>query len=387
MTATKPGIIYLQKDKFQIFSPFIGSILEFRFTPDVIRDLDVVNLDTLGAQIKQFVINGKIPPGNMSIVLCDNAYFVKDFLYPAPPAPPKPGQPPVAVPKLSLEDLKKQADLFVEHVPYDNVVSKNIPLKNGIRVCAVNQDLYGSLKIAFEALGFKIDAVLPGLVVGNGLSAKPVLDGAMANFILQRTNALKQYDLVTQSAFEPEVKSNMPGENIEEVEIEEPQDAKKVNKKRLIALTGVFASLIVVLVIVYVQSQTPPTPPQQPAQASSPPAAAAPPAAVNNPQPTQQEAASDASQMQNLSIQIVNASDSASVAQSLKTQLGKYTFKSITLLTQSGVGTASTVVSFSGTTSQSVRNTILDEVRKIKPDITVQEKQDGSSDISIIIGK
>jgi hypothetical protein len=386
---TKPGVIYLQKDKFQIFSPFLGSILEFRFLPTVIRDLDVINLDLLGSQMKDFVTNGKIPPGNMIIVLCDNAYFVKDFLYPNPAAQPtKPGQIAVIPPKVTLDDLKKQAELFVEHVPYDNVVSKTIPLKNGIRVCSVNQDLYGSLKLAFESMGFTIDTVLPGLVFGNNASARPVLDAAMASFILQKANTLKQYDLLSQSAFVPQSQEEVEAVEEDVVASSVSQD-KKPSKKRLIALGGVFASLVVVLIIVYVQSQAPTTPPQQPALAQGTQPAAQQPAAVNT-QPTvapTQATVIDATQTQNLNVQIVNASNSATFGQSLKLGLSKYTFKSVTMQTQSNIGTASTVVSFAASVTQPVRNAILDEVRKVKNDIIIQEKQDGGSDVSIILGK
>ena len=387
---TKPGVIYLQKDKFQLFSPFLGSILEFRFLPTVVRDLDVINFDLLGNQVKDFVTSGKIPAGDMVIVLCDNAYFIKDFLYPNPvQIPQKPGQPIVAVPpKITLDDLKKQADLFIEHVPYDNVVSKTIPLKNGIRVCAANQDLYGALKLAFETLGFTIDIVLPGLVLGNNISTHPVMDSVMASSVLQKANTLKQYDLLPQTAFQPH--TDNATDNSGEEDVVEQQD-KKPNKKRLIALSGVFASLVIVLIIVFVQSQGPTTAPQSPAHAETPQAAAPPPATAVTTQTTVATPTPiivvDATQTQSLNVQIVNASDSATLGQTLRTGLSRYAFKSITMQTQSNIGAASTVVSFSANVTQPVRNVILDEVRKIKSDITIQEKQDGLTDITIILGK
>src|ERR1700733_4896336 len=79
----KTGVIYLMKDKFQFFSPYDGKIFEFRFTPEIIRDLDVISTEILENLIKAFVINSKISPSNLVVVLAENAYFSKDFVMPA----------------------------------------------------------------------------------------------------------------------------------------------------------------------------------------------------------------------------------------------------------------------------------------------------------------
>ena len=382
----KTGVIYLQKDKFQMYSPFLASIVEFRFMPEVIRDLDVVNVELLGNLIRVFITNGKISPSNLVIVLADNAYFVKDFVYPAPVA--QKGT--VAPQKITHEDLQKQADVFVEHVPYDNVVSITIPLKNGIRVCAVNQDLFKSLKLAFDALGFPIDAVLPGVVFGDNLSAQPVMSAAMANIIVTRVNALKQYNLLSQTTYQPA--SQRKSENVENVTIEAeeelPEQNKKPDKKRLFILIGVFVLLIIVLIIVAVQNLTPTKPQPLPAQAV--PAAPvvkeastintnAPPAAVATSIPT--------AQPQNIAIQIMNASGSETLGQSLRTQLTKYAFKSVTVQSQPSVSSSTTVISFSPVVGQNVRTAVLDEVKKVKSEVTVQETQSSASDITIILSK
>ncbi|MBA3723846.1 MAG: LytR C-terminal domain-containing protein [Candidatus Levybacteria bacterium] len=385
---TKTGIIYLQKDKFQFMSPFLASIVEFRFTQEMVQDLDVLSSDLLEEQIKLFVANGKIPPSNVIIVLCDNAYFIKDILLPnqPPPIPPKPGQPNTPVAKVSLDDLKPQIDLFVEHVPYENVVSKTFPLKNGVRVCAVNQDFYGTIQSAFEKAGFIVASVFPGMVLGNGLSARPVMDGAMANLILQKAPSFKQYDLISQVAFSA-IK--------EEVEsVDEVQDAKnknqeppKTNKTRMIAMVGVLVVLLVILVVVFMQSQQPPPPPPpvQPAFAPSQPITLSQVPSVPLETPT--STTINPAQIQNVSVQIINASSSATVTRNLQSELNKYKFKSVAVQTQSNTGAANTVVYFSANTNQAVRNIVLEEVRKLVSDITVQERQSDANNVTIILGK
>src|SRR5258708_25050187 len=122
MTAKTSGL-YLQKEKFQYFDAYSGRIIEFRFVPEIVRDLNIINSELLENLIKVFVANSRIAPAALVFVLAENAYFTKDFL---PPAPQKDAS---AQPEITKELLKKQAEEFIEHVPFDNVVSKTIPLK------------------------------------------------------------------------------------------------------------------------------------------------------------------------------------------------------------------------------------------------------------------
>lgn len=380
----KTGVIYLQKDRFQFYSPFLRQVVELRFTPQMVLDLDVLDPELLEEQIKMFVEKGKIPPSNLIIVLADNAYFVKDFaLQQNSPQPQKPGQPVPIPPKVSIDDLKPDVDQFIEHVPYENVVSKTFPLKTGLRVCAVNQDLYATVQRGFEKMNFVVDAVFPGMVLGSALSAKPIMDNVLANTAIQKAPALKQYDLKSQVAFT--ASQQKEEEQVDEVQeaLENSKEPPKTDKKRLALMLGVLGILLVVLVIVTVQSmQPPPTATQQPTLVNQP--TAMPPIATT----TQVQITSTVQpeSFQDLSVQIVSSTKTASSSQSLRSALSMYKFKTVTTQTQNSVASASTVVSFSAAISQEARNTILDEVRKVRTDITVQNREQGANDINIIIG-
>ncbi len=378
--AVRTGVIYLQKDKFQLYSPYLKSLVEYRFPPDIVRDLDVLNDDKLEEQIKILVTNNKIPPSNFIIVLADNAYFVKDFIIPPQSAqqPVKSGQPvPTATPKTTIADLKPQIDMFIEHVPYENVVSKTFPLKNGIRVCAVNQDLYATIERAFEKLGFTIASVFPGMVLGGELSAKP-MDMNLINTTIQKTPSLKQYDIKTQAAFTPAKKEEE--ESVDEVqeELAQGKEPPKTNKKRLIGMIGILVILLVVLVIVYMQSMQPPAP-----QATVQPTVMPQTAPVATVPPTVPPV--EPVQFENLTVQIVSSSASSSAP--LRTALETYKFKDITTQTRSSTRNSESVIFFAGTVTQSTRTAILEEVEKIRPNITVEERQEGDNDITIILGK
>ncbi|HEX8932440.1 MAG TPA: hypothetical protein VF810_04755, partial [Patescibacteria group bacterium] len=64
----KTGIIFLQRDKLQIYSPFLPNVLEFRFVPELIRDFDLINRELLENLIKVFLVNNKLPASNMVMV-------------------------------------------------------------------------------------------------------------------------------------------------------------------------------------------------------------------------------------------------------------------------------------------------------------------------------
>jgi len=374
----KTGVVYIMKDKFQYFSPYDGRIFEFRFSPQAIRDLDIINSEILENLIKAFIVNSKIVQANLVFVLAENAYFSKDCIV-APSKKPAENQRTV-----TRELIQNEAEEFVEHVPFDNVVSKMIPIKDGIKVCATNKDFYESIAVAFEHSGFTVESVVPGVVLGNGLSLRPVLDGAMANMILQRINAAKEYNLLGQQVFQPQVKQET--EEVDEVEFEHAQ-SKKPNKKRLYGLVGLMCSLIIVLVIVVIQSQTPPTSPK-PAVLASPPQ---PTPQINTPvilaTPVPTALIPSAVETENLTVQIVNASDSPTIAQNLQGQLGTYKFKSISLQTQSAIGSSGSLVSFSPDVSQEVKNIVIAAIKKYETNVIVQNQKIGTYDISIVIGQ
>jgi hypothetical protein len=377
----KTSVVYLQKDKFQFYSPGLAGVIEFRFVPEIIRDLDVINSELLENLIKVFVTNSKISPSDLVFVLAENAYFTKDFIKPAQPK----GTP--AQPEITTELLQKQAEEFIEHIPFDNVVSKTIPLKDGVKVVATNKDFYESIAIAFEHLGFTVQSVLPGLVIGTGASLRPVLDPPMAALILQKVNTLAQYNLLNQQVYQPLLKQE--NEEIDDVEIEK-QLPKKTNKKNIYALAGIVPILLGLFVAVYLQFTAPP--PKWQTQASPPP----PPQVAKPVQlatiaptvpPVTTSSASANTQFGSLTVQIVSTANSASTAQTLLGQLDTYKFESVSLQTQSSISSGSTLVSFSPNVSQDVKDTVLNEVKKLETNVIVQGKQLGTFDITIVLGQ
>lgn len=384
MATLRTGVIYLQKDKLQIYSPYAGNVLELKFTAQMVRDLDIVDLELIETTIKAFVMNGKIAPANLVIVLADNAYFTKDFLQPAVQ---KTGATAIT-PEVTKEILQSQAEQFIEHVPFDNVVSKTIPLKNGIKVCATNKDFYQTIGLAFEHNGFSVLNVFPALVFGTGLGTQPVLTPPMATTIIAKANTLKQYDLLGLQVYEPDLKQET--EEVDEVALEKQQN-KKPSKKQIYLVVAIFAFLVVLLVILVMQFTAPP--PKHSSTAA--PAAPAPATAGHEPEVTastptvsvSNTASASTTQISSLAVQIINTGSTTTTAETLREKMNTYNFKSVTTQTQSSVGSSSTVVFFGPDVSQSVKDLVLGAVRQVKTNITVQDKTNSVYDITIILGE
>lgn len=235
MAKYQVGVIYIIREGFQIYTPGLPSILEFRFVPEIVRDLDVVNKELLSNLLKIFISNNNIPKSSFIIVIADSASIIKDFITP-PPADPQVQQSP---------QIQEQANEFLEHMPFEEVSSKSFPVDNGIRVYGTNKELYESVKDAFVQEGFEILMVLPAITMGTEISTKTALDADVINNIVKKEPLLKEFNLLKQTSQPVQTEENVI-ENTEPVKQE-----KKSDKKKTILLSGVFVVLIIVLIIVY----------------------------------------------------------------------------------------------------------------------------------------
>ncbi len=251
MTAKGMGVIYLHRDRFEIYSPLPPRILEFNFVTDLVRDMEIINKDFLLNILKIFIQNNKLTPSNLIIVIANNACFVRDFNRDTSDKPP--------IEK--TQEINSQIDEFLEHVPYEDVSGKTFDFQKGIRVFAVNQELFEVLKFAFEQEGFAVDSVLPAGVFSNDIQQLPALTLPAAAGIIQNSFMLKKYNFLNNPIQEHQVKQDAHDEPVEEVQVQEADQDNapkpKNDHKREIMLGAVFGLLLVVLVIVYYVSNTP----------------------------------------------------------------------------------------------------------------------------------
>jgi hypothetical protein len=374
---TKTGIIYLQKDRFQLYSPYLSNILEFRFVPEISRDFDLYNKPLFDTLLNAYIINNKIPPGSFYIIISENASFIKDFI--AQPLPVQnPQQTPVRQPVApTLDDLQKQASEFLEHIPFDQVAGKTFPLPNGVRAYGTNQEMFEGIKNALEKQGFIIEMVIPSFAFGQEVSAQSTLNINIINAISQKINLVKGYNLLanpkTEGSLvmhdESEEKSTSAGDVIP------PEKKDNKNLMVIIAISAIALIFIITGVILYLQFTATPNKPLAAAPTPAPTNAVIIPPTIA------------AAQVKDLTVQIVNASSSAALAEAVRTALTPYGFKIITLQNQNTLGASQSLLIFSPKVDTQTKNSVTTDVKKILGNVLIQEKSDTTSDITVILGK
>ncbi|MCJ7740759.1 hypothetical protein MUP32_05625 [Candidatus Microgenomates bacterium] len=224
------SVIFLQRDKINYYDNSLPGVLTLSFTPDIIKDLEVINPPSLHLHIKSFIDNNKISPSQTLIVLSTNVYFEKDF-----PDSPEFHQD---------SELQKYIDTF----PFENVSTKIYKLATGSKLLATNSDLYQNIKSAFEKTGFIIEAVVPIIVLGKDVAIADKLDEFSAKTILERFDLAKQNSL--------SIHQDLFSQN------QNPKDkkGKKDDNLTLIFLLPVLFILIIVLVILYFRTSPAPQP-------------------------------------------------------------------------------------------------------------------------------
>ena len=147
------NVISVSRKSLTFCGPGIGGLLEMEFAPDSIKDLDVINLQTLSDQVKSFVSTNKIIPCELIIVFDSETYFEKKLE------------------KGSDHQLSQSVQDYVDSVPLIHPSSRLFKINDIYSVVVINRRLYESLKTVFETLDFRVKAVIPELVLsGVGVS-------------------------------------------------------------------------------------------------------------------------------------------------------------------------------------------------------------------------
>lgn len=385
---TKTGVIYLQKEKFQVYSPYLPNILEFRFVPELIHDFDLINKDLLENLMKVFIVNNKIPASGLIMVIADNASFIKDFLL--SPAHSTPGQPPSAPP--TLEDLQEAANQYLEHIPFEVVASKTFPLANGVKAYATNQEIYEAIKSVLEKHGFILQGVIPGFAFGAQVGNLASIDGPTVALILQKVSMVRAFNLLKDdgSLSQPTIEESSltQKDDTESSETVPDEPPAKDNKKLIMAISISAIVLIFVITgfILYSQFANPPYKPQPVTAHPAAAAAVAPTTAVVPSTPSSGQSLTPADP-KDLTAQIISATSSAEKATAIQTAFTPHGFKSVTMQTQDTLSTAQGLVIFSPRVGADVRTEVVADAKKVLGDVLIQDKADASFDIVVILGK
>lgn len=217
MAKEQMSIMYVDRTGFTLYAGKQVQSSRFDFAPSDVQDLEVINRTALEQKIAAFIDQNQIPKGPLFILLASVVYFEKDFQ------------------NIPPDQQELVVETYLENIPFENVSTKIFPITTGFKVITTNKELYESIKTAFEARGFVVEAVTPAIILGSTLPDNaPSLSLDLIPFIFQKYNVLKQNSF-TISRKLPQI-TNQPG------------SGEHKRNVRLILLSAVLLLLVAILV-------------------------------------------------------------------------------------------------------------------------------------------
>ncbi len=352
------GIIYLQKEQFDLYLNDQQKIFTCQFTKDLVNYMEVINKEAFENLITSFITTNKLQPANLIIVLANSIVFTKEITNPQP----TPNDAKSAPDKLKLiaeEKATKDREglliqQFIDNIPFAEVSHKIISLPTGKKVIAANTDLYDRIKNVFAKSGFIIEAVAPIAVLDASISAQPNFSLQMGQLMLGKYDILRQNSLVV----------NYQNELIKSGNKNKHAVGKSTNKRAFI-LSGVLGLLLLVLgVMVYMTYFASQTTSKKPLPGALTPASAS---------PTGLPVASGSAQVipDNSGVTIIATEGEDSLSTTLRENLTSLGFTNVSSVSSGLTSIPRTTISFTSSTSADVKVKIVNAVQALSPEAVV----------------
>ncbi|OGG08149.1 hypothetical protein A3D05_05425 [Candidatus Gottesmanbacteria bacterium RIFCSPHIGHO2_02_FULL_40_24] len=215
------GIILIDRSRMEYFDMNVKKQMVFNFSPNLVRDLEVINRIDLEKQIILFINFYKLNPQSLVIVLSEEVIFE------------------ILVDEVSDSQFELTLNNFLYHLPFEETIHKIYRQPKGYRIVAVNKDLIETIRHMFIKMGFYVEAIVPTSIIGINVKT---LDLAAANFISAKLNMIKDQTLVT-SQIQSKPKN--------------PEEKQVFGIKRVFILLTFFSLLLILLLFMLYRQTTP----------------------------------------------------------------------------------------------------------------------------------
>lgn len=355
-----PILIYLDRNGFILYQDSLSNILQFPFSQDLVRDLEVINREQLIYLIRTFIQKNNIVPSALVIVLSDSVVFQKEI----------PIQ--TATSRLWSKELQeREIQNFLENIPFEDILAKIIKRGSATRLVSVNKDLVDTLIYAFRSQGSIVESIVPSLVYEDSIDLSHGLTMGIAKAVLRRGELLRQANLLTgqqtiNATLNPDASQS-------------PKEEKPKNMK-LYLLIAIFVTLLIILGVVYFSlAKTP----RREASVTPSVAAKASREATNT---VTLSLPSEVIDLKNIKIKIVSSKEKETQTTTLKKTLLTLGFKDINIEIATGTLPAKSAVLFTKGISQDTRQKTMAVIKRISSDVIIQENQDSEPIITILLG-
>ncbi len=397
----KFGILYLDRNGFTYYSQS-NSPISFTYPASSIKELDVVNEQILIDEIVSFIISNKISPIILMMVLSPEILYEKEFVY-EPVEPVKKSENikdasdsaasqtnnktempiPVTAPKTPEElkedqirleeERKRQIQLFLEIVPFEEIASKTYKIDKGVKAVTTNKKLYETVIQAFAKLNFLIDSVIPITVLPKGISDTSVMSQEIAKKLFKKFESLRVYSMLEENSYALSRAAITPhGITM----------STKVTSKREFVLIGVFVLLIGILgIVAYTMVIAPKADTKVASIIEKPTIMAEPPTLTLVPS----QEASGSGAINKRSMRILLSGGTEAQLNLLRATLIQNGYELITLRSGNSATSGRALVIFSSTVSNNDQEQILELLKKNLLSVTAQETASAEADVIVNI--
>ncbi|MCL4338332.1 LytR C-terminal domain-containing protein [Patescibacteria group bacterium] len=360
----RPAIVYLNRQQLIFFGSTITSPIKLDIPETVVHNMEIINRDEFNILIKAFIEFYKIMPSRLIVVISHDIYFEKDF------------------PHLKENVVSDNMQQFLDMIPFENIASRLYHLETISKIIAGNKEVYSSIKMAFEAKGFAIEAIIPEFILEKYIDMKNGINAEVFKSMIDKFDYFKAENM---SDTKEEI---VPKQSLES----KPTDNQENPNKNLPFLIGLFAILVIALLILLLKSSSTLVPSVKKTLVTPPVTnqiTLSPSTAPPSQQLSLDNTASGSSQqnLKYINIQIQNGSGIPNGADLAKSRLQEAGFTNIVSQDVGILATAKTFIVFSKNLPIQIKQTITETISQIYKDVATQDTEGIKYDAIIFINK
>lgn len=342
----QPGIIWLTRSGFFLYTSVLKSIVNLIFPPDVVNYLEVIDETKLQQLIQSFINQYKLPEQRVYLIIGPDALIEKEMLS---------GQP-----GTENEEEKR----ILDSMPFENIYSKKYVSDKKIKIACFNANFYQVLQSAFEKSGWQIESVSPYFITGQ-----TNFNETLAIFLLKKPEILTQENIIKTAIFGTDA--------------DKENNKNKQKKSFLPLLIGVFLGLLAILAVILIIRLI-----QKPKLTQKDSTSIRPTLSVT-PKFTQitNSATQSASLKTQLKIKILTPPGQLPQANIIKNNLTQLGYKNINTEETESLNTEKSFLFIKSSLSPVYKEQVFTKLKQLLPTIVIQENNDIQEDIVVMTTK
>lgn len=326
-------IFYLDRQKLTIASTQLATPITLDFPVNIVFDIDIIDLESFDLLLVNFLEQSKLTPAEIILVVSPEVYYEKNIILSTDPT-----------------ERQNQIDIFLQSVPFKNLIFKDYLLGDQPRLVTLNKNYYEPIVKFFEKNNFNITAIIPLFVLENFHLSLVSYTAIEAKAIYNNYKLLEPNSLITFQDID----------KISSVLIRRPEE----DHTRTIILIVIFCLLFVVLLgyLFIVPRFYKPIPVKV---TTNPSSLITPTPELINSEPVESTPTVNYIAPDSLRIKVINSSGTTNQAATLKESLITAGFKQITATSTSKVTATKNQISFSPLVSPETRQKIRENIETL----------------------